>query len=81
MSTNSLYRELTRPEKIELEKALRQLLYNGSLSRGHYNDVLASFGFNNVGTALQFEGLYGEVISMEIDTEEVQFAKRLPYAN
>jgi len=81
MSTNSLYRELTRPEKIELEKALRQLLYNGSLSRGHYNDVLASFGFKNVGTALQFEGFYGEVISMEIDTEEVQLAKRLPYAN
>ena len=35
MSTNSLYRELTRPEKIELEKgALRQLLYNGSLLGG-----------------------------------------------
>jgi hypothetical protein len=57
------------------------LLYNGSLSRGHYNDVLASFGFKNVGTALQFEGLYGEVISTEIDKEEVKLAKRLSYAN
>jgi hypothetical protein len=81
MSTNSLYRELTRPEKIELEKALRQLLYNGSLSREHYNDVLASFGFKNVGTALQFEGLYGEVFSMEIDAEEVKLAKGMSYAH
>ena len=79
--SNHLTRELTRPEKIELEKALRQLVFNGSLSDDVYHEALQAIGFSNTGEAIEFHGDFGALIRISLSQEEVQSKLLVPYAN
>lgn len=70
---NKNNRELTRSEKINLEKSLRVLLISKRISRMKYDELLKVLGMSNDGGKIYWEGIYNAEVSIILDKDDVQF--------
>jgi len=70
---NKNNRELTRSEKINLEKSLRVLLISKRMSRMKYDELLKVLGMSNDGVKIYWEGIYNAEVSIILDKDDVQF--------
>ena len=70
---NKNNRELTRSEKINLEKSLRVLFISKRMSRMKYDELLKVLGMSNDGGKIYWEGIYNAEVSIILDKDDVQF--------
>ena len=78
--SNSKQEVLTQPQRIELELALRALLVSNCLDLEVYIKVLTAVGFVNTGSHVEWEGLYGQLVSLGLEESELEFFKSLSHA-
>jgi len=78
--SNSTQEVLTQPRRIELELALRALLVSNCLDLEVYIKVLTAVGFVNTGSHVEWEGLYGQLVSLGLEESELEFFKSLSHA-
>lgn len=78
--SNSKQEVLTQPQKIELELALRALLVSKCLDLEVYVKVLTAVGLVNTGSRVEWEGLYGQLLSVGLEESELEFFKSLSHA-